>query len=172
MEKCIADNGFKTKEYHNTYLLLNKYRDVVWSLETSTGRLKSKFMKEMGCSIEEYLDNTYLAGMEFSESGVQEHTKIIESSRKMLQLLESSIEILRKKHKYGETYYWILYYSFLSPKQYRNTEEILDQLILHIDNVSYRTYFRKRKEAVDALSTVLWGYAARDSIEVLYKFVS
>jgi len=172
MEKCMTGNDYKTREYHDTFLLLNKYRDVVWSLETSTGKLKSKFMREMGCSLEDYLDNTYVAGMEFSKSGVQEHTKILESSRQMLMLLESAVDVLRRKHKYGETYYWILYYSFLSPKQYRNTEEILEQLMLHIDSVSYRTYFRKRREAVDALSTVLWGYATKDSMDILYRFVS
>ena len=160
----------ENREYHNTFLLLSKYRDVVWSLEVSTKKMESRFIKEMGCNIEEYLDSVHLAGFEFSESGVQERTKLIEQSTHMLKVLEAAIEILRNKHKYGEIYYWVLYYSFLSPQQYKNTEEIIRQLIPHIETLSYKTYFRKRKEAIEALSMVLWGYAANESIDVLSVF--
>ena len=160
-----------TTEYHNTYLLLSKYRDVVWSLEVTTKKTKSKFAKEMGCDIEEYLDTVHLAGFEFSDSGIQEHTKVIEESANMLKLLETAIDLLRNKHKYGETYYWILYYSFLSPKQYKNTAEILKQLSPHVQSLSYKTYFRKRKEAITALSMILWGYAAKESIDILTAFI-
>lgn len=166
------NNITNNKEYHDTFLLLSKYRDVVWSLEVSTQKLKSRFIKEMGCNIEEYLDSVYLAGFEFSESGVQERTKEIEQSAYMLKLLEAAIETLRKKHKYGESYYWILYYSYLSPQQYRNTEEIIRQLLPHIEGLAYKTYFRKRKEAIEALSMVLWGYAAKESLEILSAFTS
>lgn len=169
MEK---NNITENKEYHNTFLLLSKYRDVVWSLEVSTKKLKSRFIKEMGCNIEEYLESVHLAGFEFSESGVQERTKEIEQSAYMLKLLESAVETLRNKHKHGETYYWILYYSFLSPQQYKNTEEIISQLSPHIEGLAYKTYFRKRKEAIEALSMVLWGYAAKESLGILSVFTS
>ena len=33
----------ETPEYHNTYLLLKKYRDVVWNLELSVQRVRNKF---------------------------------------------------------------------------------------------------------------------------------
>lgn len=170
MKKVIKQNENISIEYHNTFLLLSKYRDVVWSLEVSTNKAKGKFLKEMGCNIEEYLDSVHMAGFEFSESGVQEHTKVIEQSTYMLNTLESAIETLKTKHKHGEEYYWILYYTYLSPKQYKNTEEIINQLSQHMDFISYKTYFRKRKEAVEALSMVLWGYAAKESIEILNLF--
>lgn len=160
-----------TTEYHNTYLLLSKYRDVVWSLEVTTKKTKSKFIKEMGCDIEEYLDMVHLAGYEFSDSGIQEHSKVLEQSANMLKILETAIDILKNNHKYGEIYYWILYYSFLSPKQYKNTAEIIKQLTKHLYSLSYKTYFRKRKEAIKALSMILWGYAAQESIDILTAFI-
>ena len=64
--------------------------------------------------------------------------------------MENAVNLLRSKHKFGETYYWILYYSYLSPQQYKNTEEIIEQLQPHIQDISYRTYFRKRKEAIES----------------------
>ena len=72
--------------------------------------------------------------------------------------------------KLAVMYYWILYYTYLSPQQYRDTEEIIGQLQPHIQDISYRTYFRKRKEAIEALSSVLWGYTSRDSLNLLEHF--
>lgn len=161
----------ESKEYHNTYLLLRKYRDVVWSLELSVQKVKNRFQVEMGSSIDDFLESVYLAGVDFSDSGLIEHTKSIEQSHKMLKLIESAVELLRNKHKYGEIYYWVLYYAFLSPQQYRNAEEVIEQLIPHISDISYRTYYRKRKEAIEALSCILWGYSARESMEILQDLV-
>ncbi len=79
----------------------------------------------------------------------------------MLKLLDTSVELLRTKHKYGESYYWLLYYTYLSPQQLANTQEIIEKLEPHIRDISYRTYFRKRQMAIDALSSVLWGIRPR-----------
>lgn len=156
--------------YHDTWMLLRKYRDVVWSLELSVQQVKRKFQMEYGSSIEDFLETIYLAGVDFADSGIQEHAQSIERSYQMLKLIESAINLLRSKHKFGETYYWILYYSFLSPQQYRNAEEIIDQLRPHMQDISYRTYYRKRKEAIDAFSSILWGYSSRDSLCLLERF--
>ena len=40
----------------------------------------------------------------------------------------------------------------------------------HIRDISFRTYYRKRREAIDALSSVLWGYTSKDSLDVLEQF--
>ena len=157
-------------EYHNTYLLLKKYRDVVWSLELSVQRMKNRFRIEMGSSIEDFLESVYIAGVDFADSGLLEHTKSIEESHKMIKLIESAVELLRNKHKSGENYYWILYYAFLSPQQYKNADEIIEQLLPHIKDISYRTYYRKRREAIESLSCILWGYTEKDSLTVLEHF--
>ena len=72
---------------------------------------------------------------------------------------------------YGESYYWLLYYTYLSPQQLANTQEIIEKLEPHIRDISYRTYFRKRQMAIDALSSVLWGYSSKESLALLEKFV-
>lgn len=88
----------------------------------------------------------------------------------MLNLLNSAVDVLRSKHKHGEQYYWILYYSYLSPQQLQNTDEIIESLMPHIANISKHTYYRKRSEAVQALSSILWGYTSKDCLEMLNKF--
>ena len=88
----------------------------------------------------------------------------------MIKLTESAIELLRTKHKHGESYYWIIYYSFLSPQQLKNVDEIIENLRPYIRDISYSTYYRKRQEAIEALSSVLWGYTAKDSADILKNF--
>ena len=50
--------------------------------------------------------------------------------------------------------------------------EIIDQLRPHIRDISTRTYYRKRKEAVEVLSSVLWGYTAQDSARIVREFLA
>lgn len=170
MKQTKQPNEKENPLYHDTWILLRKYRDVVWSLELSVQQVRRQFQIEFGSSIEDFLESIYLAGVDFADTGIQEHARSIERSYQMLKLMENAVNLLRSKHKFGEAYYWILYYSYLSSQQYRNTEEIIDQLRPHIQDISYRTYFRKRKEAIMALSSVLWGYTSRDSLNLLEQF--
>ena len=88
----------------------------------------------------------------------------------MLTLVTDAVDLLRKRHKNGETYYWILYYTYFSPQELRNVDEIINQLRPYIRDISFRTYYRRRKDAVEALSSVLWGYTAQDSLSILEQF--
>jgi hypothetical protein len=156
--------------YHDTWTLLRKYRDVVWSLELSVQRVRRQFQIEFGSSIEDFLESIYIAGLDFEGTDIAEQTKSIERSHKMLKLVEHSVNLLREKHKNGEEYYWILFYSFFSPQQYRSVDAIIEQMQAHVEGFSYRSYYRKRKEAIDAFSSILWGYTSKDSLEILEQF--
>lgn len=156
--------------YHDTWKLLKKYRDVVWSLELSVQQVRSKFQIEYGSSIEDFLESIYLAGADLAGSDIEHHAQCIERSSRMLKLMETAVELLRGKHKNGENYYWLLYYSFLSPQQLRNVDEIIEKLRPHIRDISYRTYYRKRRESIEAFSSILWGYTSQDSIAILEQF--
>lgn len=140
----------KNPLYQDTLQLLKKYRDVVWSLELSSRRL-------------------HLQAKEGTDPPGQ--SRHILQSRRMLKALDSSVGLLRVKHKNGETYYWLLYYSFLSPQKLLNTEEVIEKLQSHIRDISRRTYYRKRREAVDALGAILWGYVGEDNADLLAHFL-
>ena len=49
-------------------------------------------------------------------------------------------------------------------------EEIIEKLRPYIRDISFRTYYRKRQDAIEALSSVLWGYTSQDCTEVLEQF--
>ena len=110
------------------------------------------------------------AGADLGDSQIKEWAKSIARSNKMIKLLLSSVDLLRKNHKHGEEYYWILYYAFLSPHELKNTEEILEELEKHVPSISYRTYYRRRQAAINALSSILWGFSAKGTLETLNKF--
>ena len=169
-KKYTNSNVQDDPRYHDTWKLLKKYRDVVWSLELSIQQVKSQFQIEYGSSIDDFLDSIYMAGADLGGTQIENHARCIERSHKMLTLVGNAVELLRTCHKNGEIFYWLLYYTYLSPQQFRNTEEIMEQLRPHMQDISFRTYYRRRKEAVSALSSVLWGYTAQDNLEVLELF--
>ena len=165
-EMNITDNPL----YHDTWKLLKKYRDVVWSLELSVQQVRSRFEIEYGSSIEDFLESVYLAGADLSGTKIENHARCIERSNQMLKLLNNAVDILRTRHKSGETYYWLLYYTFLSPQQLDNVTEIIEQLQPHIRDIGRTTYYRKREQAVTALSSILWGYSSKDCMALLADF--
>ncbi len=172
MAKTKAEQDVREDpRYHDTRKLLRKYRDVTWSLELSVQRLKNQFQVEYGTDIEEFLDSVYVAGADLGGTELEHHARCIERSQKMLKLLDNAVELLRSRHKNGEIYYWLLYFTYLSPQQYQNTEEIIEQLQPHIRDISRATYFRKLERAVESLGSILWGYTSQDCIEIISSFV-
>ena len=164
-------NVTEDPRYHDTRRLLRKYRDVTWSLELSAQRLRSQFHVEYGTDIEEFLDSVYMAGASLGGTELEHHSQCIERSHKMLMLVQNAVELLRTRHKNGEIYYWLLYYTYLSPQEFQNTEEIIEQLQPHIRDISRATYFRKLEKAIEALSSILWGYTSKDCTALLADFI-
>lgn len=167
--------GKRTKKaedtrYHDTWRLLKKYRDVVWSMELSVQQVKKEFEIEFGSTIDDFLESVYLAGADLGGTKIENHARCIERSNQMLTLLNNAVELLRTRHKSGETYYWLLYYTYLSPQQLQNVDEIIAQLRPHLRDISVPTYYRKRKKAVEALSSILWGYTSQECIKILDEF--
>ena len=170
-KKNVSNDIAADPRYHDTLILLKKYRDVVWSLELAVKRAQGRFEQEFGRTISEFLDSVYQAGVELGDTRLEEQARNIDRTYRMLSAVNTAVDLIRKRHKDGETYYWILYYSYLSPHRYPNLDMILQQLEPHIGPISARTFYRKRKEAVSALSSALWGYTARDSLRICHDFL-
>ena len=163
-------NPEEDPRFHDTYKFLRRYRDATYSLKVVVHQMEKQFRLKYGTSVDEFLDSIYAAGANLSGDDIEERAKSIERSNRMLKMLDSSVDLLRTNHKHGEQYYWILYYTFLSPQELKGTNEIIESLKPHISNISYRTYYRKRHAAIEALSTILWGYTAKETLDILGKF--
>ena len=154
--------GPKTKEealFQNTYLLLKNYRNMKWSVELSTKELSQNIDSEFFMSLDEYLDTLYGAGVSRYDGKIESHAKNTEMTVQMLSLLMSAVDFIKEKHEKGDEYYQVLYYTFFT-----HTKLSIDQILSSLAGkgyyYGYRTYYRKRKEAIDTLSVVLWGYSA------------
>ena len=92
--------------YHNTRTFLNKYRDISWILEVSALNLQ----KEFKATYELFTDSPPVAG-EIKDGGnpPENYTYALECSKKMMRITDTAINSMRRKHKKGEFYYWILY---------------------------------------------------------------
>ena len=78
--------------YHDTWRLLKKYRDVIWSLEVSVQQVKNQFRIDYDCSIEDFLESVYMAGADLGGTDIENHARCIERSYKMLTGKKASKE--------------------------------------------------------------------------------
>ena len=156
--------------YHNTLKLLQNYRDVNWSLEVSAQNLQSEFRAEYGGTSADYVDDLTINGDKNAAARIEGLTLSLDKSRRMMELVNSAINLMREKHKKGELYYWILYYTYMYPQEPDTVNEVLTLLEKHFPPMSIRTYYSKREEAVQILSSILWGYTSTEYQELIRSF--
>ena len=78
--KLPAADVTEDPHYHDTWTLLRKYRDVVWSLEVSVRQIRNRFRIDYGKTIEDFLESVYLAGADLSGTELEHQAKCIEQS--------------------------------------------------------------------------------------------
>ena len=138
--------------YHDTRTLLRKYRDVMWNLEVSDLDLQEEFKAEYGLSTDAlFVDSEVNKGGNRLES----YARALERSKKMMQIIDTAIDLMRRKHKKGEFYYWILYYAYLSPQQCENAGAILQLLETKGISISLRRCNRSMTDSSPFCSSVL-----------------
>lgn len=94
--------------YHDTLMLLKKYRDIAWIVEVSSRNLQEEFRAEYGCPGRDVLNSLALNK---TDASLMDCSQSLEHSAKMLHIIDSAVDLIREKHKKGELYYWILYYA-------------------------------------------------------------
>lgn len=163
---------YEKKMYHNTEILLKKYRDVVWSMEVSAIQAQMNFEFEIGCRLDEFLGMSYAAGADFTGTDIQEQIRTLERNKKMLSIIDKSVEALKKKGSLGELYYWMLHYTYMSEKPCKNVEDIIKKISEKTgEYMAWKTYYKHRKEAISILSTILWGFTSKECLPILERFM-
>lgn len=151
-----------SKYFHDTLTLMKNYRDALWNVEVAERNLHAEFHAAYGASNKTSFDDLGLPNPH-----LEGYAQSVSRSKKMLSVIDSSVNLMREKHKKGELYYWVLYYSYLSPQRYENANEILYALDGKGYPLSLRTYYSRREEALSILSSVLWGYTSTESNDIL-----
>jgi len=177
-KKASAERTAKNKTtqerpdcYHDSERLLKTYRDVRWNLKLSMEHHRQDFEAEYGMSVTEYLDDVYAAGIEFAGTKLEHHANSMKRTAEMLKLIDGAVHLIRENNSEGETFYWILYYTYLSPLKLNGIEVILDRIQMHVPYITRDTYFRHRKKAVKVFASVLWGFTTKSEVGILDVFV-
>ena len=157
--------------YHDPERLLKTYRDVRWNLKLSMEHHRQDFELEYGMSITEYLDDIYAAGAEFTGTKLEHHANSMKRTAEMLKLIDTATHLIRDNNSEGETFYWILYYTYFSPLKMKSVEEIIERVQMHIPYITRDTYYRYRRKAIKTFSSVLWGFATKNEMNALSCFV-
>jgi len=157
--------------YHHPTKLLKAYHNVRWSLKLSMEQHQEDFEGEYGMTITQYLEDIYAAGIEFSGTKLEHHANCMKRTAEMIKLIDRSVHLIKEYNSDGESYYWIIYHTYLSPQKLRGVDGIVEKLQPHIPYLTRDNYFKLRKKAVTLFSSVLWGYTTKDEIDALNVFI-
>ncbi len=171
VEKQPDQSDPDKERLHNTKLLLKQYRRVAYAVKVSEEELNLRFEMEHGTKISTLEVNAVLAGMDLSNTKLESYTRSIIRSRNMLDIINSALDAVRQDPDQGELMYQVLYLTYFIPRKLRNRDRILDALDGEGFPMSSTTYHVWLNTAIEAIDRILWGYTAKDCIEILKQFI-
>ncbi len=156
---------------HNTKLLLKQYRKVAYAVKISEEELNLRMEMEHGTKLSTLEVNAALAGMDLSNTKLENYTRSVVRSKNMLEIINNSLESVRQDPEHGELMYQILYLTYFSPQKPRNREQIIAILDREGFPLCTSTYHVYLNEAIKAIDKILWGYTAKDCMEIVKQFL-
>ena len=102
---------------------------------------------------------------------VRSVTFSVERSKNMLQIIKNALNTVRLDPDHGELMYQILYLTYFSERKLANREAILAELERIGFQMSMVTYHSYLNMAIKAIDRILWGYTARDCMEIIKQFL-
>ena len=159
------------EQLHNTKLLLKQYRRVAYAVRVSEGELNRRAERAHGTRLSTLEVNAALAGMDLSNTKLEGYTRSVIRSKTMLEIIAAALEAVRQEPEKGEMLYQILYLTYFVPQKLRNRDCILDALDRAGFPMSSTTYHLYLRTAVRAIDRILWGYTARDCMEIVDRFL-
>jgi len=158
--------------YHDPVKLLRTYRDVRWNLKLSEEQHRLDFEEEYGMTISDYLDDIYAAGVDFVGTKLEHQANTMKRTAEMLRLIDTAVYLIRDNYSEGENYYWILYYTYLSPQRLNSVDNIVERVQHHAPHITKDVYYKHRKKAINTFSSVLWGFTTKSEGGVLDAFIA
>ena len=152
----------KTHFYHNTRLLLSKYRTMRWHLETAGEEIASRMDLPETSTIDKLIDSVRDLIDLYDDTTVEHRLQSLEKTREMLQYVDRGLARLKKYPDRGLEKYNVLYYTYIDPDTSKTPVDIYLKL-----KMSRSGYYALRKEAIQDLSLILWGLCEQ-IYEILY----
>ena len=159
------------EKYHNTRHLLKQYRRVAYAIRISETDMNVRMEMEHGTKLSTLELNAELAGVDLSGSKLEGYARTVIRSKNMLQIIDNALDTVRMDPDHGELMYQVLYLTYFSQKKLANRDAILDELDRLGYQMSMGTYHNYLNMAIHAIDRILWGYTARDCMEIIKQFL-
>ncbi len=153
-KKRIAKQAKAKNSYHNTLMLLQHYRTIMWMLECFPETVAAE-LDEPFEDIDKLIDNIDTA-VTLGNKKIQSRIEGIQKSRLLIDRVNEALTVLKKKPENGERLYNLIYTTYIAP------EKLSHQELLFRLNMSSRNYYRLRQQAITILSIRLWSAPATD----------
>ena len=152
--KYIEDRARENIKGKSFYKMTDILEQAFWISEEKAYEVLKNIIsrKNIGNSkdaiVNEYID---IFDEQITQSKIEENLQDLTYSNCIIRILDKSFDILKRYPEVGELYYSTLRYSYLEKEKYKENY-ILEHLA-----ISRSTYFRVKKEAINLLSTIIWG---------------
>ncbi len=135
--------------YHNTVLLLQHYRTIVWLFECFPENVARELEKPFE-GVDTLLEQMDLE-VSWGNKKLESRMEGIQKSRLLLDRVNEALTVLKKKPENGERLYKLIYLTYIAPERLSHNE-----LLYRLD-MSSRHYYRLRQQAITILSIRLWA---------------
>ena len=135
--------------YHNTMMLLQHYRTIVWLFECFPENVARELEKPFE-GVDTLLEQVDLE-VSWGNRKLESRLEGIQKSRLLLDRVNEALTVLKKKPEDGERLYKLIYLTYIAPERLSHNE-----LLYRLD-MSSRHYYRLRQQAITILSIRLWA---------------
>lgn len=153
-KRRLAKRAKLKNSYHNTLMLLQHYRTLVWMLECFPQSVADELDKPFE-TVDKLLEDVDLA-VSLGNKKIESRIEGMQRSRILMDRVNEALTVLRKKPENGERLYNLIYTTYIIP------ERLSHQELLYRLNMSSRNYYRLRQQAITVLSIRLWAAPAAD----------
>lgn len=153
-KKRIAKQEKAKNSYHNTLMLLQHYRTIMWMLECFPETVAVELDRPFE-GIDRLIENVDTA-VTLGNKKIESRIKGIQKSRLLIDRVNEALTVLKKKPENGERLYDLIFATYIAPEKL-NHQDLMFKL-----NMSSRNYYRLRQQAITILSIRLWSAPASD----------
>lgn len=154
-EAELRRQEFAKKAYHNTELLLESYRDLIWAVESIPDQIASEL--EMPFATLDELINRVDLELSMNNKVLEGRLNSVTQSRLLIDRMNEAISVLKQKPKDGPLLYDVIYQTYMSRDISENTFDLFYKL-----HLSRRKYYELRKKAIRLISLRLWSAPNRE----------
>lgn len=148
---------------HQTKLLLTLYRQVVWSVERDLYEIDvtaNDFGSRRIQDLVNYLSFDFED--DINKNAIEDRLKSLADTRDLIIVIDKALCRLKTYPLHGELYFDIINRKYIIMYQYS------DQELMASLNLERTTFYKRKKEAINLLGTILWGYILPEMIDATW----